>query len=133
MTDREALLAFRMREAAETLADAERMLESGLSPRSISNRAYYAMFYAVLALFLKSGIDLHTSKHAGVISIFDRDFVHTGKLDTRLSKILHKTFEARQTIDYKEMVEVTAQEAAVHVQGAREFVAGISKFISAAA
>jgi hypothetical protein len=33
MTDREALLAFRMREAAETLTDAERMLESGLSPR----------------------------------------------------------------------------------------------------
>jgi uncharacterized protein (UPF0332 family) len=133
MTDREALLAFRMREAAETLADAERMLESGLSPRSISNRAYYAMFYAVLALFLKSGIDLQTSKHAGVISIFDKEFVHSGKLDTRLSKILHKTFEARQTIDYKEMVDVPAQEAAMHVQGAQEFVAGISKFISAAA
>jgi uncharacterized protein (UPF0332 family) len=132
MTDREALLAFRMREAAETLTDAERMLESGLSPRSISNRAYYAMFYAVLALFIKSGINAHTSKHAGVISIFDKEFVHAGKLDPRLSKLLHKTFEARQTIDYKEMVDVTAQEAAMHVQGAREFFAGISKLISAA-
>ncbi|MEK6743062.1 MAG: HEPN domain-containing protein [Nitrospirota bacterium] len=97
MTDREALLAFRMREAAETLADAERMLESGLSPRSVSNRAYYAMFYAVLALFLKSGTDLQTSKHAGVISIFDREFVHTGKLDTRLSKLLHNPDKPEQT------------------------------------
>ena len=34
MTDREALLSFRMQEAGETLADAERMLESGLSGRS---------------------------------------------------------------------------------------------------
>ena len=90
------------------------------------------MSYAVLALFLRSGINAHTSNHAGVISIFDKDFAHTGNLDTRLSKLLHKTFEARQTIDYKELVDVTVQEATVHVQGAREFVAGISKFISAA-
>jgi uncharacterized protein (UPF0332 family) len=131
MTDREALFAFRMKEAFETLSDAERMLESGLSPRSISNRAYYAMFYAVQALFLNAGINAQTSKHAGVISIFDKEFVHTSKLDTRLSKLLHKTFEARQTIDYKEMVFVAAQEAAVHVQSAREFVDGIAKFISA--
>lgn len=49
------------------------------------------MFNAVLALFLKSGTDLHTSRHAGVISIFDREFIHTGELDVRLSKLLHKT------------------------------------------
>ena len=64
MTDREALLAFRIKEAEETLADAERMLQGGLSPRSITNRAYYAMFYAVLALFLKAGINAKTSKYA---------------------------------------------------------------------
>ena len=130
MTDREALLAFRLQEAADTLADAERMLESGVSPRSIANRAYYAMFYVVLALFLKTGINSRTSKHAGVISIFDKEFVHTGKLDTRLSKLLHKTFEARQTIDYKELVTVTSQEAASHVEGARKFVSELVKFIN---
>ncbi len=130
MTDREALLAFRMREAEETLADAERMLEGGLSPRSICNRAYYAMFYAVLALFLKSGVNLQTSKHAGVISIFDNEFIHAGKIDPRLSKLLHKTFEARQTIDYKELVVVTAQEAAAIVRDAREFVSGIKSRLS---
>jgi uncharacterized protein (UPF0332 family) len=48
MTDRESLVAFRMKEAGETLSDAEQMLQNGLSPRSITNRAYYAMFYAVL-------------------------------------------------------------------------------------
>jgi hypothetical protein len=40
MTDWESLLAFRMKEAEETLTDAERMLQDGLSPRSITNRAY---------------------------------------------------------------------------------------------
>ena len=61
MTDRESLLAFRMKEAEETLADAERMLQNGLSPRSITNRAYYAIFYSILALFLKTGINVKTS------------------------------------------------------------------------
>jgi uncharacterized protein (UPF0332 family) len=133
MTDREALLAFRMKEAEETLADAERMLKGGLSPRSTSNRAYYAMFYAVLALFLKDGITAKTSKHAGVIAVFDKEFIHAGKLDTRYSKLLHKTFEARQTIDYKELVEVTVEEASGHVKGAREFVDAVKKFIASPA
>jgi uncharacterized protein (UPF0332 family) len=67
----------------ESLSDAERMLQNGLSPRSITNRAYYAMFYAVLALFLNTGINAKTSKHAGVISVFDKEFIHAGKLDVR--------------------------------------------------
>jgi uncharacterized protein (UPF0332 family) len=131
MTDGETLLSFRLNEARETLADAEQMLAGGISPRSVANRAYYAMFYAVLALFLKAGITSRTSKHAGVISIFDKEFVHTGKLDVRLSKLLHKTFAARQTMDYKEMVVVTQQEAADYVQAAREFVSAITTYVGA--
>ena len=130
MTDRESLLAFRMKEAEETLSDAERMLQDSLSPRSITNRAYYAMFYAVLALFLKASIPAKTSKHAGVISVFDKEFIHAGKLDVRYSKILHKIFEARQTIDYKELAEVTVEEASGHVKGAREFVDAVKKYIA---
>jgi len=130
MTDRESLLAFRMKEAEETLSDAERMLQSGLSTRSTTNRAYYAIFYAVLALFLKAGINAKTSKHAGVISVFDREFIHAGKLDVRYSKLLHKIFEARQTIDYKELSEVTKDEAFGHVKAAREFVDAVKQFIA---
>ncbi len=52
MTDRETIFVYRMRQTEETLSEAIRMLESGFSPRSIVNRSYYAMFYAVLALFI---------------------------------------------------------------------------------
>lgn len=68
MTDRETLFEYRMKEAEETLLDAEKMIESGLTPRSVMNRAYYAMFYATLALFLHSNVNPKTSKHAGVIA-----------------------------------------------------------------
>ncbi|MBI4824309.1 MAG: hypothetical protein HY805_08810 [Nitrospirae bacterium] len=49
MTDKESLFTYRLKQAEETLSDAKRMLQDKLSPRSIVNRAYYSMFYAVLA------------------------------------------------------------------------------------
>ena len=81
MTDKEALFAYRLKQAEETLLDAERMLQGSFSSRSITNRAYYSMFYAVLALFLKADMRIKTSKHIGVISIFDKEFILTGKID----------------------------------------------------
>jgi len=58
MTDKQTLLAFRLKQAEETLTDAEKMLQSGLSTRSIINRAYYAVFYSILAIFLHGDINL---------------------------------------------------------------------------
>lgn len=99
MTDRETLCRYRLREAEETLEDAEKMLTGGLSPRSILNRAYYSMFYATLALFLHENIDTRTSRHSGIIGMFDKECIHTGKLDKSYSRMLHKMFEARQQGD----------------------------------
>jgi uncharacterized protein (UPF0332 family) len=128
MTDSQTLFTYRIKQAEETLADAEQMKRDKLSPRSIINRAYYCMFYAVLALFLKADINLKTSKHAGVISIFDKEFVHTGKIDKHYSKILHRIFELRQEGDYKEYVHLTAEEAGEAVNLAGEFLSAIKEF-----
>jgi uncharacterized protein (UPF0332 family) len=127
MTDKQVLFTYRLTQADETLSDAKRMLQEKLSPRSIINRAYYSMFYALLALFLKADINLKTSKHAGVISIFDKEFVHTGKIDEHYSKILHKVFSARQEGDYKELVELSYEDAAEFVKLAEEFIEAIKK------
>ncbi|MFH1896907.1 MAG: HEPN domain-containing protein [Candidatus Desantisbacteria bacterium] len=127
MTDKEVLFTYRLNQAKETLSDAKKMLENNLSPRSIINRAYYSMFYTVLALFLKADINLKTSKHIGVISIFDKEFVHTGKIDKHYSKILHRMFEVRQESDYKELVELSFEDAAEFVKLAEEFLVSIKK------
>jgi uncharacterized protein (UPF0332 family) len=129
MTDKQALFTYRLTQAEETLSDAKKMLEDKLSPRSIVNRAYYSIFYAVLALFLKSDINLKTSKHAGIISIFDKEFVNPGKIDKHYSKILHKIFEARQEGDYKEFVKLSHEDASGLVTLAEEFIVSIKKVI----
>jgi uncharacterized protein (UPF0332 family) len=131
MTDRQALLNYRLKQAEETLEDAQKMLATLLSPRSIINRAYYAVFYSILALFLHYDINPRTSKHSGVIAIFDKELVHAGKVETRFSKMVHKLFEARQAYDYKELVEVSFEDAQTFVAMAGEFVTEIKAVIRA--
>ncbi len=129
MTDIQTLCAYRLNQAEETLSDAKKMLANQLSSRSVINRAYYSIFYAILALFLKAEIRLKTSKHQGVISMFDKDFIHTGRIDKRYSIILHKVFDARQEGDYREFVKLTQDDAAEAVNLAEDFIEGIKKIL----
>jgi len=71
-TDHESLFAYRFGEAEETLADARKIPDAGLSKRSVVNNAYYAIFYSVSALLIHENIEHGASKHPGIISIFDR-------------------------------------------------------------
>jgi len=127
MTDVETLMSYRFKQAEETIQDAEAMLKVRISSRSIINRAYYAMFYAVLALFLKENINVKTSKHSGVISLFDREFILPGKIEKQFSQSLHKMFNVRQEADYKELVEITHQDAEEKVRIAKEFIGMIKQ------
>ncbi len=130
MTDRETLFIYRMNEAEETLTDARKMLEGGISARSVVNRAYYAMFYGVIALLIYENIEHKTSKHSGIISIFDKSLVHTGKMGREYSRILHRIFDARQESDYKEFVRFTTEDAAEYLRMAEEFLRGVKALIA---
>jgi uncharacterized protein (UPF0332 family) len=122
----EALLRYRMEQAHDTLREAEILLgESAL--RGTINRAYYAMFYALLALL--AARRLGTSKHSGAISLFDREFVKTGLFPRELSRILHVAFDRRQTYDYGEMVPITRQIAEETLSDAKTFVAALESYL----
>jgi len=115
--------------AAQSLAAAKLLLDQNYMDFAAS-RAYYSMFYAVLGLFLRTNITPKTSKHSGIISMFDQVFILSGKMDKQFSKSLHKMFNARQVADYKELVEVTPEEADESVEAARKFIEEIKKVIS---
>ena len=90
------LLHFRLEQAHESLREAD-VLCAAQANRGAVNRAYYAMFYALLALLATK--QLGTSKHSGAISLFDREFVKTGVFPRELSRSLHLAFDQRQTYD----------------------------------
>jgi uncharacterized protein (UPF0332 family) len=123
------LFHYRLKQAEETLSDAGKMLEQDISPRSVINRAYYSMFYALLALYIHSEVNLKTSKHSGVIALFDKEFVHTGKIEAYFSKILHKLFAARQESDYRELITLSKEDASGYLKLAGDFVSKIKNFI----
>ena len=99
-----ALIDYRLTEARESLEEAKVLLREKMSNRSVINRLYYAMFYAVLAISQDKQIG--SSKHSGVIAVFDREFVKTRIFDKKLSKALHRAFELRQKGDYMESTAI---------------------------
>lgn len=130
MSDLEELFDYRMRQAEETLHEAERMLDEGFSARSVINRSYYSMFYGVLALFIRLDVPHRTSKHSGIIGIFDRELVRSGKMDPRFSRMLHRLFEQRLQADYREFAALSHEDAARAVQDARQFVMAIREMVA---
>ncbi len=123
MTDLMALIQYRLNEADDSIKEAEVLLREGMSMRAVMNRLYYAMFYAVLALLQKKQIA--TSKHSGVISHFDREFVKEGVFDKELSKTLHRAFDLRQKGDYMEEAEVTKEDVNEMLPKVADFVSQV--------
>ena len=121
------LLQYRMEQAYETLLEAEILMDAS-ALRGTMNRAYYAMFYAVLALLATK--QLGTSKHSGAISLFDREYVKTGIFPREFSKALHLAFDQRQIHDYGEMIELDALIVEQAVANARVFVDQVQAYLA---
>lgn len=96
------LVKYRLEKARMVLADAKNYI-SGASLFSTVNRLYYAMFYAVNALLTAKG--LSSSKHAGVRSLFHREFINKGLLYKELGRIYTTLFDFRQKGDYQDYVK----------------------------
>lgn len=124
---RKSLIEYRLGQAKDSLKEAVILHNTGMSLRSVMNRLYYAMFYAVLALLLSK--DIGTSKHSGVISNFDREYVKAGIFPREMSKALHRAFELRQKGDYMEETEVTPEDIAEIKPLAELFVTSAEKFL----
>lgn len=118
--NQQELSAYRLSQARDSLREADVLQREEMNLRSVMNRLYYAMFYAVLALLQTK--QLGTSKHSGAIALFDREFVKPGIFPKELSKALHRAFELRQKGDYLEEAEITSADVEEVRPLAGEFV-----------
>jgi uncharacterized protein (UPF0332 family) len=80
---RHALAQYRIKQAEESLEEAEFLMSGEKSPRSIINRAY-----------------------------FNKHFIKGGLLPEALGRSLNKAFELRQRSDYREYIEPTHEQVA---------------------
>lgn len=127
--DKEALIQYRLEQARATLRDAHMLNDQHGTPASIVNRAYYAIFYATLALIgtLKEEID--TSKHKGVIAVFNREFVKTGVFPKEMGRFLRDAFDARLEGDYRDVPKLNEQSARENLLAADEFISSVERYL----
>jgi uncharacterized protein (UPF0332 family) len=113
------LVRYRIENSKEKLGSAKILLENSRFKDSIS-RSYYAMFTAARALLATKHLD--SSKHTGVVSLFNRHFVKTGIVTKDLGRMLMKGRDLRQNGDYKDFVETSLEEAQEQYNNAKKFI-----------
>ncbi len=128
LSNKKELIRYRIERAHATLKDAQSLLLQDSTPASVVNRAYYSMFYAALALLATIG--QQTSKHQGVLALFDQHFIKTKILSKDMGRFLHKAFDMRQTGDYEEEAELTMQDAQQSLGFAEKFIQSTEEKLS---
>lgn len=123
-----ALVKYRLEQADESIIAASLLFQKGILRRSV-NSAYYAMFYAVTALLAIKKKE--TTKHGGVIGLFDREFVKTEIFSKDFSRWLHQAFDLRQRCDYEAQFNITTEDTQSTLLAAEKFVAEVKSVIDA--
>ena len=117
----------RLKQANESLDEADFLFEGNKSTRSVINRTYYAMFYSILALLVFE--DYGSSKHSGVLSYFNSRFVRSGKISKDLGRAVNKAFDLRLRGDYREQAILTREQVAPFLKLAESFISAIKDYL----
>ena len=107
MTPSAALARHRIARADTALQEAD-VLIGQRHFNGAMNRVYYAAFYAARAALATH--DLDSSRHSGVIALFQEHFVRSGVIPTETARALPRAFEKRQTSDYGDFAEPSSEE-----------------------
>ena len=120
------LTKYRLDNAKEKLESAKLLLDAGKYRDSIG-RSYYAIFTAVRAVLANDKVDF--SKHSGVITYFQKEYIKTGIFDVKYSKYLQNAFQIRNSCDYDDFFIASKQDAEEQYNRAAEFYEGIQNYL----
>jgi uncharacterized protein (UPF0332 family) len=120
------LVKYRISRAKDTLEDAQILAEKEKWNSAI-NRLYYAAYYALMALLLKS--DLKPSTHQGAKSNFSEYFIKTGKLDLKYGKLYSQLFTWRQKGDYDDLFDFKKEIVLPYFEQVSNFIIVIEELV----
>ena len=78
-------------------------------------------------IMLFSQVDF--SKHAGVISYFQKEYLKTELFDKKYSKYISSAFQIRNNCDYDDFFIVSKEEAIEQYEHAYELYEAVKKFL----
>jgi len=120
------LTLYRLNSAKEKLVSAELLLNAGQYKDSIG-RSYYAIFSALRAVLAKDKVDY--TKHSGVISYFQKEYIKTGLFDKKYSKYITSSFQIRNNCDYNDFYLVSKEDAVEQYDHAQELYKAVKNFL----
>lgn len=121
------LAKYRLKQAEECIDEANCLFSGKKSSRSIINRLYYAMFYAVLALIIFEPFS--SSKHSGVLAYFNKRFIKEEILPKELGRSINQAFDLRQEVDYREYAELSYEQVEPFMEKAKTFVQKVKTYL----
>ena len=110
----------------EALEDAKIMYDAGRYKNAL-NRAYYAIFHGLRAVNALDGFD--SSKHSGVISHFNQNYVKSGIFPKEVSKLIKLASEKREEADYLDFYVASKKEAEEQIENAETFRKWIETYL----
>lgn len=113
------LAAYRIDKAKGILEEAEDSLKLNHFAMAV-NRSYYAMFTAARALLALKELD--SSKHSGIISLFNQHIIKAGLFPKEFSKFLSMAKDMREDADYRDFIKITDEDAGNQIDHAQKFV-----------
>lgn len=86
------------------------------------------MFTSARALLALKELD--SSKHSGVIALFNQHIVKTGLFPKEISRFLGKAKDIREDAAYGDFVEITKENAQTQLERAKKFVIEAENVVS---
>lgn len=120
-------IRYRMARASETVHEAELLFANGHLHTAV-NRLYYSCFYAVSALLLTGGH--YSRKHSGVVALFDRLWIKTGRLPIETGRFFHHLFDRRQEGDYEDLKTFDPVDVAAWIEQTKDFISRIAQVVA---
>lgn len=121
------LSKYRYETSLENLTDARIMYDNGRYKNAL-NRGYYSIFHSIRAVCALDGFD--SSKHSGVISYFNQNYVKTEIFPKELSKLIRYASENREKADYLDFFVASKEEAEKQIKRAEKFTDEIGKYLA---
>ena len=117
--DRE-FLRYKLKQAKESLAEAEGLLVDGAELGYVVNRLYYAFYYPVLGLLHATGTQ--AAMQSVSIALFEREYIQTGIVDKRFFDSIKKAFELKPKCSTTELKMIVRSDVETLLADARAFV-----------
>jgi uncharacterized protein len=123
---RKEYIQYRIEKSEQAYSDSKLLAESRRWNACI-NRLYYACYYIVSALALKTNITTQT--HSGLKSQFNLHFVKTGKVPIEMGKLYSDLIDSRQKGDYGDMYDFDEEAVLNLMAPVGEFISALKKLI----